>query len=150
MKKRKFLALSVVAIALVAMCIIGAVAAFAAEENEKAASLGEVDVYLIAGQSNAVGFGSDGLSASIMNDPRYTNGFENVLYYGVGENNVVNELVPVKVGLGKNTTSVGAEVGIAAAVAGNGRTSAVIKHAIGGTYLYPTTDGTPAQEHFAR
>ena len=145
MKKRKILTLALVAIAIVSVCIIGALSVFAAEEPEAKASLGEIDVYLIAGQSNAVGFGSDGLSATIMNDPRYTDGFENVLYYGVGENNVISELVPVTVGLGKNTTSVGAEVGIAASV--GDRQSAVIKHAIGGTYLYPTTDGTPAQNY---
>ena len=147
MKKRRIVTLVLAAILVVSMCIIGVIAASAEETSQSSGSLGEIDVYLIAGQSNAVGFGSDGLSASILNDPRYTNGFDNVLYYGVGENNVVSELVPVTVGLGKNTESVGAEVGIAAAVSGSNRMSAVIKHAIGGSYLYPTTDGTPAQNY---
>ena len=143
MSKRKIITMLLIAVMLVATSIVGTVFAFASEAEPQ--SLGQIDVYLIAGQSNAVGFGSDGLSASILNDTRYTDGFENVLYYGVAENNVVSELVPVTVGLGKNTTSVGAEVGIASAL-GDSK-SAIIKHAIGGTYLYPTTDGTPAQTY---
>ncbi len=143
MSKKKVIIMMLVAVMLVAMSVVGTVFAFASEAEPQ--SLGQIDVYLIAGQSNAVGFGSDGLSAYIANDPRYTEGFDNVLYYGVAENNIVSELVPVTSGLGKNTDSVGAEVGIAAAV--GDRKSAVIKHAIGGTYLYPTTDGTPAQNY---
>ena len=145
MSKKRIICLAISLVALLFVCVLGGVEAFASEGTTE--SRGEVDVYLIAGQSNAVGFGSDGLSASILNDPRYTDGFEDVLYYGVAENNVVTELVPVTVGLGKNTSSVGAEVGIAASVSGNGRKSAVIKHAIGGSYLYSTTDGTPAQNY---
>lgn len=154
MEKRKKSKWVLVIIAALAMCVIGAVAAFAADETNSPGSKGEIDVYLIAGQSNAVGYGGylggETLSASIMNDPRYTEGFKNVLYYGTAEENVKNEFVPVTVGLGRpdkdniGVACVGAEVGIAAAVGDSNRMSAVIKHAIGGSYLYPTTDGTPA------
>ena len=146
MNKKRIIPAVILSVALVIACVFGGLQAFATDHTATD-SKGEIDVYLIAGQSNAVGFGSDSLSASILNDARYTDGFNDVLYYGVGESNVFNELVPVKVGLGKNATSVGAEVGIAAAVAGNGRTSAVIKHAIGGSYLYPTTDGNVSQNY---
>ncbi len=140
MNKKRIICLAIALCALVSLCIFGGVQAFAAENTSE--SRGEIDVYLIAGQSNAVGFGSDGLSTSILNDPRYTEGFEDVLYYGRGDSNVISELVPVKVGLGKDTASVGAEIGIASAVSGSNRMSAVIKHAVGASYLYPTTDGS--------
>ena len=145
MSKKRIICLAISLVALLFVCVLGGVEAFASESATE--SRGEVDVYLIAGQSNAVGFGSDSLSTYILNDPRYTEGFENVLFYGVAENNVIDELVPVKVGLGKDTSSVGAEIGIASVVGDTNRTSAVIKHAIGGSYLYPTTDGTPAQNY---
>jgi len=145
MSKKKIISLILSSLILVSTCIVGAVSAFAAEEETVApGSKGEIDVYLIAGQSNAVGYGSDGLSASIMNDPRYTNGFKNVLYMGVAEGNDYSDFVPVTVGLGKTTERVGAEVGIASVVGDTDRNSAIIKHAVGGSFLYPTTDGTPA------
>ncbi len=144
MKKGRFWILILTAIAIASSCALCTIAASAADESLAPGSLGEIDVYLIAGQSNAVGYGSDGLSVSIMNDPRYTNGFDNVLYYGNAEGNLRSDFVPVTVGLGKDSNRVGAEVGIAAAVGDGDRMSAVIKHAIGGSYLYPTTDGTPA------
>ena len=111
-------------------------------------SKGEIDVYLIAGQSNAVGYGENVDNAKYnkesipeaATDSRYTEGFTDVLYYGVAENNVVSEFTPVKIGLGRIkdnvANSVGAEIGIAAAVSGT-RNSAVIKYAIGGTPLTP-------------
>ena len=147
MKRRKIPFLMLAALTLVFSCVLGTVSAFADGGTASVGSKGEIDVYLIAGQSNAVGYGSDGLSASIMNDPRYTDGFSNVLYYGVAEGNDYNEFVPVTVGLGKDSGRVGAEVGIAAAVGDSSRNSAIIKHAIGGSYLYPTTNGTPAQNY---
>ena len=143
MNKKRIICLAIALCALITLCVFGGVQALAAEKTTE--SRGEVDVYLIAGQSNAVGFGSDGLSTSILNDPRYTDGFEDVLYYGRGDSNVVNELVSVKVGLGKDKSSVGAEIGIASAVSGSNRMSAVIKHAVGASYLYPTTDGSVAE-----
>ncbi|MBQ3015174.1 MAG: hypothetical protein IJD79_00180, partial [Clostridia bacterium] len=122
------------------------VAAFASETSVE--SKGQIDVYLIAGQSNAVGYG-EGLSLS---DERFTNGFDNVLYYGEGEhwdgddNKPPLEFVPVKVGLGQNSgynssTSArsGAEIGIASALADNGKMNAVIKCAWGGTSIYNST-----------
>ena len=144
MKKKRIISAILVTILFVSAGILGGVSVFAADNTAARGAKGEIDVYLIAGQSNAVGYGSDGLSASIMNDPRYTDGFENVLYYGVAEANDRSEFVPVTVGLGKDSGRVGAEVGIASVVGDSARKSAIIKHAIGGSYLYPTTDGTAA------
>ena len=93
-----------------------------------------INVYLIAGQSNAVGYGN---GAPNSDDPRFTEGFDNVIYYGLQEKNEVTEFVPVKVGLGKDSSSVGAEIGIASAVADNGQMNAIIKCAWGNTHLYP-------------
>ena len=112
----------------------------------------EIDVWLIAGQSNAVGFGSDGLSAAYMNDERYTEGFDNVLFWGKYESTYNPEdFVPVTVGLGKQSntakTTVGAEIGIAAALADSARMNAVIKRAVGGAFVYPTTNGSVSLEH---
>ena len=120
--KRKlliFIALSTLILAIIS------VAAFASETSSE--SKGQIDVYLIAGQSNAVGYGED-LSLS---DERFTNGFDNVLYYGEGEhwdgddNKPPLEFVPVTVGLGQNSgysatvpARSGAELGIASALAG--------------------------------
>ena len=40
-----------------------------------------INVYLIAGQSNAVGYGMDTGNRISNSDERFTEGFENVLYY---------------------------------------------------------------------
>lgn len=100
-----------------------------------------IHVYLIAGQSNAVGYGQD-LGGIIANsDPRFLNGFENVLYYGSQErwNGAYPNTVfkPVKLGMGVASDRSGAEIGIAASLADNGRMNAIIKCAQGATHLYP-------------
>ena len=139
---------------LIAFSAIG-VASFA--NTVTPGSLGEIDVYLIAGQSNAVGYGvnydADGGDAGWVNesipgskvgdenyDSRYTEGFSNVLFYGLSENqDFRDEFIPVRIGLGQKPDRVGAEVGIAKAVADTGRNSAVIKYAVGGTPLTPAS-----------
>ncbi len=100
-----------------------------------------IDVWLIAGQSNAAGYGSDGLTDAKY-DPRYQNGFENILYYGIGDSNVYNTFVPLTVGMGNKATSVGAEVGIAKMLGDSNTVNAVIKLGYGSTPLYPTTATT--------
>ena len=106
-----------------------------------------VDVYLIAGQSNAVGYGYDDLEENGFTDERLKNGYDNVLFYGRYESDkeVPSGLVEVKKGLGKNWTNgqsgSGAEIGVAAAVSdlADGGVSAVIKCAWGATFLAPDT-----------
>ena len=110
-------------------------------ETMTQASENIIHVYLIAGQSNAVGYGQD-IAGSIANsDPRFLNGFENVLYYGSQErwNGAYPNSIfkPVKLGMGVASDRSGAEIGIAAALADNGRMNAIIKCAQGATHLYP-------------
>lgn len=113
-------------------------------ENMTQASENIINVYLIAGQSNAVGYGQD-LGGIIANsDPRFLNGFENVLYFGSQErwNGAYPNsfFKPVKLGMGVASDRSGAEIGIAAALADNGQMNAIIKCAQGATHLYPDSE----------
>ncbi|MBE6537417.1 MAG: hypothetical protein E7673_05635 [Ruminococcaceae bacterium] len=106
-------------------------------EEKPVADKGEINVWLIGGQSNAVGYAND-LTAYVGKDSRYINGFENVLYYGYGEQWVSN-FVPTRVGLGQTNKKSGNEIGIASALGNTGEMHAIIKYAEGGTYLAPTS-----------
>jgi|GEM_PF-2652193 len=100
---------------------------------------GVIKVYLIAGQSNAVGYGQD-TGGVLAADSRYINGFDNVLYYDNNERygtDLGNAFQPVRLGMGKDANSSGAEIGMAYALADNGEMNAVIKCAWGATHLYP-------------
>ncbi len=102
-----------------------------------------INVYLIAGQSNAVGYGMDTGNRIANSDERFTEGFENVLYYGAHERwtgkNLDEGFEPVKLGMGVAADRSGAEIGIANAVADYGEMNAIIKCAWGATHLYPDT-----------
>ncbi len=111
------------------------------DENAVTGKGKTINVYLIAGQSNAVGYGMDTGRKIANSDERFVDGFENVLYYGSQERwngaPVDNEFQPVKLGMGVASDRSGAEIGIAAAVADSGEMSAVIKCAQGAAHLYP-------------
>ena len=100
-----------------------------------------INVYLIAGQSNAVGYGMDTGNKIAKSDERFTEGFENVLYYGEHERwtgkYLNNGFEPVKLGMGVAKDRSGAEIGIANAVADYCEMNAIIKCAWGATHLYP-------------
>ena len=102
-----------------------------------------INVYLIAGQSNAVGYGMDTGNKIAKSDERFTKGFDNVLYYGSFERwsgkSYDGGFEPVKLGMGVDPSRSGAEIGIANAVADYGEMSAIIKCAQGATHLYPDT-----------
>ena len=102
-----------------------------------------INVYLIAGQSNAVGYGMDTGNKIAKSDERFTEGFENVLYYGAHERwtgkNLDGGFEPVTLGMGVASNRSGAEIGIANAVADYGEMNAIIKCAWGATHLYPDT-----------
>ena len=131
MKKR---ILTLILCVSVLVLSFGVISAFASDSASATSDKGTIDVYLIAGQSNAVGYGA---GAPNEDNESYTSGFDNALYYGFGENNKVTELTNVKAGLGKSKSDCGAEVGIASALANNGKMNAVIKCAWGATYLAP-------------
>ena len=116
-------------------------------EDKKERMLGNekiINVYLIAGQSNAVGYGMDTGSRIANSDERFTKGFENVLYYGSFERwsgkSYDGGFEPVKLGMGVDPSRSGAEIGIANAVDNYGEMSAIIKCAQGATHLYPDTN----------
>ena len=139
MKRTKIISLIVMAVMLIAICISAGISAFAAEgSGVTPGSKGEIDVWLIGGQSNAVGYG-DNAPAEAENDPRYYTGFDNTLFYGVNEVFKWNKdyLQNVALGQGQQPWRSGAEIGIAKAVDSTGNMNAVIKCAVGATSLYP-------------
>ncbi len=96
----------------------------------------QIDVYLIAGQSNAAGFSTNNRSLLLNLDERYVNGFSDVLYYGRVGNEKLYNLVNVKSGLGSNER-IGPELGMASVLSDHyqGRKTTLIKFAVGGAYL---------------
>ena len=100
-----------------------------------------INVYLIAGQSNAVGYGMDDDYSIASSDQRVIDGYDNVLYYGAQErwdNEKLNvEFQPVKFGMGAYIDRCGAELGIAKAIADNEGMNAIIKCAWGSTHIFP-------------
>ena len=137
MKKSLMVSMAVVSVltASFGALSLGALAAENAVEQK-----GTVDVYLIGGQSNAVGYGEDAGGRVAATDARFTNGFSNVLYYGNQErsdSSVGEGFQLVKLGLGSWEGASGAEIGIASSVADDGGMNAVIKCAWGATHLYP-------------
>ena len=140
MKNAKRILLALVCLVL-AVSVIGAISIFAAEENDAPENKGEIQVWLIAGQSNAVGYGEE-IPEDAKTDPRFTEGFDNVIAYGRLAAEDQTAFAPVKVGMGKNTTSVGAEIGIASALGNSDEMHAVIKYAVGATKLHPMNAAT--------
>jgi len=134
---------TILLLALVCACsIIGAVFSFGGKTQVKAVeNKGLINVYLIAGQSNAVGYGLDHTGEVAFQDSRFTTGYNNVLYYGEQErwegSAGFTDFVNVKVGQGVAVDRSGAEIGIASALADTGTMNAVIKCAWGATHLYP-------------
>lgn len=113
-----------------------------------------IDLYLIAGQSNAAGYSAvnDQFLAS---NPAFTQGYSNVLYFGTAGStssaddytvlytNRISRVQAVKVGYGKNESYFGPELGMAEALsayynAESGRVAGIIKYAVGGTSLRDT------------
>lgn len=151
---KKFFAMLAVAV-LVCAAVVGAVnlpEAFAEE-----AQLKDIDVYLIAGQSNGVGYtavDSESEQAEIAKDQRYRNGFDGVMYYGYVECNKDTTLPAnialrsVKLGKGADSQgktretkyeTFGPELGMAKYFADNGIANTnygIIKYAAGGTAIY--------------
>ena len=137
---KKMLACLSAAAVLSLTCAGGALGALPASAEENT-----IDVWLIGGQSNAVGY-AQGLPQT-NDDPRFSEGFDNVLFWGEYESDVSSVLptdfVPVKAGYGKAYSTSdrrsGAELGIASALGDSGTMNAVIKYAWGATFLYPDT-----------
>ncbi len=143
-------------LALVALVCVTAsgLCVFGANADE---ALKDIDVYLIAGQSNGVGYtavDSESEQAEIAKDERYRNGFDDVKYYGYVECNKDATLPAnialrsVKLGKGADSQgktretkyeTFGPELGMAKYFADNGIANTnygIIKYAAGGTAIY--------------
>lgn len=150
---KKFFAMLAVAV-LVCAAVVGAVNLPEAFADE---ALKDIDVYLIAGQSNGVGYtavDSESEQAEIAKDERYRNGFDDVKYYGYVECNKDTTLPAnialrsVKLGKGADSQgktretkyeTFGPELGMAKYFADNGIANTnygIIKYAAGGTAIY--------------
>ena len=109
--------------------------------NATTTDKGIINVYLIAGQSNAVGYGQDHTQAVVTEDSRFNTGFANTIYYGEqerwGGSTAITDFAPVKIGQGVANDRSGAEIGIASALKDSDTMNAVIKCAWGATHLYP-------------
>jgi len=95
----------------------------------------KINVWLIAGQSNAVGYGTaakypDGYHRGFLDA-----GISNVLFYGKGYGNDSTDFAPVTFGLGKNGMYSGPEIGIATSLKDSGEQHVIIKYASGDTQL---------------
>ena len=108
-------------------------------QTAKAAESQVLDVYLIAGQSNAVGLSRwNSITCSDEKKTEYTTGYSNVLYRGHGDSiDVTAYDQTVKAGLGSDKNCIGTELGIAEVISANNadKKSLVIKRAVGGSYL---------------
>ncbi len=144
--------------ALFALAAAGAVAVSAgAVTPARAAEEKTADIYILAGQSNAVGCSNllqtvhgqndaskryDSVIAA--DDARNQSGYDGVLYYGVTNVEAKTEtipsasLVPVKLGQGQNAQYMGPEVGMAKILSQThtaDHPAVIIKYAAGGVFL---------------
>ena len=136
--KKLLIVLLSLALSLSLLAIVASASASASNQND-AQDGKKINVWLIAGQSNAVGFGEtanypDGYSDGDI----LQSGISNVLYYGKGEGNNITDFVPVTFGLGRSGTHSGAEIGIATALSESGEQHVIIKYASGDTQLSAT------------
>ena len=118
--------------------------------QQTAGSLDTIDVWLIGGQSNAVGYGEQNDTHKFPdkdNDDRYYTGFDNVLFYGEHEKFQydVSGFTPVTFGFGQTLTRSGAELGVAKALGNTDKMNAVIKVAVGATEIYPKNNSDIAK-----
>ena len=128
-QKRLLIALLAIALVFSSLAIVISAAVGGSSDDGK-----KINVWLIAGQSNAVGYGEvanySGPDGELLDA-----GVENVLYYGAGYGSDQKTFVPVSFGLGKSGEYSGAELGLATALANSGEMNAIIKYADGDTQL---------------
>ncbi|MBE6143151.1 MAG: sialate O-acetylesterase [Erysipelotrichaceae bacterium] len=112
-------------------------------------SSNDIDIYLVAGQSNAVGQTVANVEQLTMMDERFSTGFENVLYYGYTDLPVNNQIPSdvriqnAKLGFGFRTSDsskvyMGPEAGMAYYLSNARRTNdyGIIKYASGSSSIY--------------
>ena len=113
-----------------------------------------VDLYLIAGQSNAAGY-SYFNDAFVQTNPAFANGYENVLYAGSAVGTLGTFLTPhtvdlttVKVGFGQLDSYIGPELGMADILSqyytDSAHKAAIVKYAVGSSCLWDNVSGASA------
>lgn len=132
---------------LIILLVLCALIIAPSQKQVKASENPTIDIYLIAGQSNAAGYtkveASD-KSDLVDYDDRYETGFDNVLYYGCTDVNVGDPLPGMtiqstKIGLGKSIEHIGPELGMAEYFAidkGISNKVGIIKYASGSSSIY--------------
>ncbi|MBQ2686930.1 MAG: InlB B-repeat-containing protein [Clostridia bacterium] len=125
---------------------------------EKTPSPTSIDIYLIAGQSNASGYSLGNASSLLSGDKRYVYGNSNILYAGNGQSTNWNNLTTgsfnsnryewgvARFGQGHSPNHLSAEVGMISALSEyynteTGRVAGIIKYAHGGTSLLNNEGG---------
>ena len=115
-----------------------------------------IDVYLVAGQSNASGYTSYAEDKMFALDDNYLYGFQNIMYAGDAESSSGSTTVHhehpwslARVGQGAGTNKIGPEVGMAKVLssyynAQSGKEAGIIKLAHGGTALLDNIGGENA------
>ena len=113
----------------------------------------KIDVYLIAGQSNASGCTNVNWSSAVSLNPNYLYGFNNIFYAGNAGANWKNHISfgLARTGLGESSGKMGAEIGMAEALSEyynneSGRQAVIIKYAVGGTSLQDYVGGLNASD----
>lgn len=136
LKIKKAAAAALAAVLLLSLCVFLGVAGTGKTVSADVETA-EIDVYFLAGQSNAAGYTTNNRSLFLQLDERYVNGFDDVLYYGTADKSAFTTLSPVKSGMGSNER-VGPELGMAyqLSASNEGKKAVIIKYAVGGSYLY--------------
>ena len=150
MKAKKLLTVFLTFAMIVTICLSYISTVSAADSMPNVTDGRTVDVWLMAGQSNSVGYGENYPTEEAYSADRelLDRGVSNVWYYGKDEGTANNpsEFVPVTFGLGQTDSRSGAEIGIATALADNGNMNAIIKLAYGSSFLYPYTSAEITQK----
>ena len=130
--------------------LVDALKAQAPETTDKS-----IDLYFIAGQSNASGYSNWNYNEAKDADENLVNGFSNVLYAGDGDSVLdpdktkTNGWQYTRIGLGGNGQRFGAEAGMAQVLSSyynkeSGNVAGIIKSAHGGTSLLDAIGGQNA------
>lgn len=138
-----FCAVAVLFAGATSLCGIGTAKAEEAGETGEAESvLKPIDMYLIAGQSNAAGYSSKGNLNESFENVRYAGSVDYSLVMGYGTNESVASFedfkTSVTAGLGRSTNHIGPEYGMAKTlndVYGEEKQAFIFKSAAGGTAL---------------
>lgn len=109
----------------------------------------DIDIYLIAGQSNASGCTNASPAELLgLGNTKYVYGFENVYYVGNAGANWMNKVSVglARGGLGETTVRIGGELGLAEGLSKyynkeSGKYAGMIKYAVGGTSLLDDLSG---------